>query len=86
MKKETIKKVISILFVLYIPVLFEKKFNNLWKMIVFMIVLVSIIEVTQFITFYGSADIDDLILNVVSAVIGYGMIRIGFVRRKLKLS
>ena len=69
-----------------LPVLFEKKFNKLWKMVVFMLVLVSIIEVTQFLTFYGSADIDDLILNVVSAVIGYGIVQIRFVRRILKLS
>lgn len=69
-----------------LPVLFEKKFNKLWKMILFMLVLVSIIEVTQFLTFYGSADVDDLILNVVSAVIGYSIIQIRFVRRILKLS
>ena len=69
-----------------LPVLFEKKFNKLWKMMAFMLVLVSMIEVIQFITFYGSADIDDLILNVVSAAIGYGIVHLNFVRKILKLS
>lgn len=69
-----------------LPVLFEEKFNKLWKMMIFMIALVSIIEVIQFITFSGSADIDDLILNTVSAVVGYGIVQLKFVRRILKLS
>lgn len=69
-----------------LPILFEKKFNKLWKIIVFMLVLVLMIEVIQFITFYGSADIDDLILNVVSAVIGYGVVQMKFVRKILKLA
>lgn len=45
-----------------LPVLFEKKFNKLWKII------------------------DDLILNVVSAVIGYGVVQMKFVRKILKLA
>lgn len=69
-----------------LPVLFEKRFNKLWKLVVLMFVLVATIEVVQFISFYGSADIDDLIFNVVSAVIGYGIVRLSFVRRMLKLS
>lgn len=69
-----------------LPVLFEKVFDKLWKMIVFMLVLVSMIEVIQFITFYGSADIDDLILNVLSAMIGYGIVQMKFVRKILKLA
>lgn len=44
-----------------LPVLFSKKFNKLWKIVVFIIILVMIIEITQFITFTGSADIDDII-------------------------
>lgn len=69
-----------------LPVLFEKTFDKLWKMMVFMLVLVSMIEVIQFITFYGSADIDDLILNVLSAMIGYGIVQMKFVRKILKLA
>lgn len=69
-----------------LPVLFEKTFDKLWKMVVFMLVLVLMIEVIQFITFYGSADIDDLVLNVLSAMIGYGIVQMKFVRKMLKLA
>ena len=68
-----------------LPVLFNKKFNKLWKIIVFIIVLVIIIEIAQFITFTGSADIDDLILNTIGAIIGYEIVRIKPVRKLLKL-
>ena len=68
-----------------LPVLFNEKFNKLWKTIVFIIVLVIIIEITQFITFTGSADIDDLILNTIGAIIGYEIIRIKPLRKILKL-
>ena len=68
-----------------LPVLFNENFNKLWKIIVFIIGLVTIIEITQFITFTGSADIDDLILNTIGAIIGYEIIRIKPLRKILKL-
>lgn len=68
-----------------LPVLQEKKFDKLWKIIVFVAILVLIIEIIQFITFLGSADIDDLILNVIGAILGYGMIKIKPLRKVLKL-
>ena len=55
-----------------LPVLFSEKL----KIIVFTIFLVIINEITQFITFTGSADIDDIILNTIGAMIGYGIIKI----------
>lgn len=69
-----------------LPVLFEKKFDKCWKLVIFVTVLVLMIEIMQFITFFGSADIDDLILNVFGAIVGYGIVQIKFVRRLLKLS
>ena len=68
-----------------LPVLFPKKFNRLWKVLVLTACLVLLIEIIQFLTFCGSADIDDLILNTVSCAIGYGIIQIGFIRKLLKL-
>lgn len=68
-----------------LPVLFSEKFNKLWKIIVFIIFLVMIIEITQFITFTGSADIDDILLNSIGAMIGYGIIKIKPLRKILKL-
>jgi glycopeptide antibiotics resistance protein len=68
-----------------LPVLFDKKFNKLWKVVAFVIVLVLIIEIIQFITFAGSADIDDLILNTIGAIIGYGIIKNQMIRKLLKI-
>jgi glycopeptide antibiotics resistance protein len=68
-----------------LPVLFDKKFNKLWKVTTFVIALVLIIETIQFITFTGSADIDDLILNTIGAIIGYGIIKIKMIRKFLKI-
>lgn len=68
-----------------LPVLFEEKFNKLWKVVAFVILLVIVIEVVQFLTFSGSADIDDLILNTVGAIVGYGIIKIRPLRKFLKL-
>lgn len=69
-----------------LPVLFEKKFDKLWKVTLFVFSLVIFIEIIQFITFLGSADIDDLILNTLGTLPGYGIIRIPIVRKMLKLS
>ncbi len=68
-----------------LPVLFNEKFNKLWKTIIFVIALVIIIEITQFITLTGSADIDDLILNIIGAIIGYGIVKIKTLRKILQL-
>lgn len=68
-----------------LPVLFKNKFNKLWKILIFIICLVFIIEIMQFLTFCGSADIDDLILNTAGCIIGYAIIKNNFVRKILKL-
>ena len=68
-----------------LPVLFKEKFNKLWKIIIFVVTLVLVIEIIQFLTFTGSADIDDLILNVIGAILGYGIISIKPLRKVLKL-
>ena len=43
--------------------------------------LVFVKEVIKFLTFTGSADMDDLILNTISCVVGYGIIRIKPIRK-----
>lgn len=68
-----------------VPVLFPQKFNRLWKTVLFVVILVILAESIQFLTFTGSADIDDLILNTLGATIGYGIIKINFLRKILKL-
>ena len=69
-----------------LPVLFEKNFNKLWKTILFVVILVILVEIIQFFTFTGSADIDDLILNTIGATIVYGIIKIKSLRKILKLA
>ena len=54
--------------------------------VLFEIILVILVEIIQFFTFTGSADIDDLILNTIGATIGYGIIKIKSLRKILKLA
>lgn len=68
-----------------LPVLFKEKFNKLWKMLIFIICFVLIVEMIQILAFCGSSDIDDLILNTVGCLWGYGIVQIRFIRKILKL-
>lgn len=68
-----------------LPVLFKDKFNKLWKIVVFIVCLVLGVEIIQFLTFCGSADIDDLVLNTIGCMIGYGIVQIKCVRKLFKL-
>ena len=68
-----------------LPILFSEKFNKLWKTTLFVASLVIVVEIIQFVTFCGSADIDDLILNTLGCVIGYGIIKMKLLRKFLKL-
>ncbi len=56
---------------IFVPLLFDDKIKNAFVMTLFMILLVSIIEFLQFVFFVGSADIDDVILNTIGAVVVY---------------
>ena len=57
-------------FGIYLP-FFQKKIDSLKKFILGMTSIFLIIEIAQFLTKRGSFDIDDLILNLAGAVIGY---------------
>ena len=47
------------------------KLKNFFRMLFWVIVIVVLIETLQLITTLGSCDIDDLILNVTGAILGY---------------
>lgn len=64
----------------FIPSIF-KKINKFYKFLILMIVLVLSIEILQFVTRSGSCDIDDLILNLLGASIGYLIYKIKYVRK-----
>ncbi|RIW27281.1 VanZ family protein [Bacillus salacetis] len=56
--------------------------NSLKKVLLFTIFLSVLIEVLQFITKLGVLDIDDVILNVIGATLGYVIYKV-FFRNKL---
>ena len=60
---------------IFIPILFKNNINNLKQFIFIMIVISLTVEIMQFITFKGVADIDDVILNVFGSIISYLFIK-----------
>lgn len=65
-----------------LPCLF-KKLNRFCKVILTVLGMVVIVELVQGVLRVGSIDIDDVIFNVVGAMIGYGIIMIPFVHKLL---
>lgn len=55
---------------LFLPGLFPKQ-RRFWRFLLTVAALIVVVEVVQLLTFLGSCDVDDLILNVVGASIGY---------------
>ena len=68
-----------------LPVIFENKINKFWKFLITSLIVIILVEIIQFITIIGSADIDDIILNTIGASIGYFIVHLNFVRKMLKL-
>mgnify|MGYP002624252111 CR=1 FL=1 len=68
-----------------IPVLCENKINKFWKFLILIILMTFIIEIIQFISMRGTADIDDVILNSIGGCIGYGIIQIKPIGKLLKI-
>ncbi|MGL4910964.1 MAG: VanZ family protein [Romboutsia sp.] len=55
-----------------LPLLF-KKLNNIYKVLSISLCLSVTFEILQYTLYLGSADIDDIILNTLGGVIGYGV-------------
>ena len=68
-----------------LPVLFKNKINKFWKFLIIALIVITSVEIIQYITMVGSADIDDIILNTLGACIGYFIVHLNFVRKILKL-
>ena len=68
----------------FISILYSDRIKNIKQFAVLMIVSALIVEVLQFITFRGSTDIDDVILNTIGAVIVYLLMKTKFVKKLLK--
>ncbi len=61
---------------IFIPMIFKEKFSNIKTFLLFMIGIVFIFECIQFITMNGTFDIDDIILNVLGAMIVFKVAKI----------
>jgi len=68
---------------IYIPY-FIKKINKISAFAISMILLLFLIEVIQVVTRRGSFDIDDFLLNMIGALIGFGIWKTTVVQRFLK--
>lgn len=53
-----------------IPLVFPK-LSNLTKVLLVCFFIISIMEITQFLTMLGSFDVDDIFLNSLGCIIGY---------------
>ena len=70
-------------FALFIPMLF-KKINSTKKFLITILCITLGIELIQFITFSGSCDIDDVILNTLGAFIMYKILNIKDIKNSIK--
>lgn len=50
--------------------------QKFWRTILATVLIITAVEVAQLFTLLGKCDIDDLILNVIGATIGYGIFKI----------
>lgn len=53
-----------------------QRFRPFWKLLLWVIGIIAMVELVQLVTMLGSLDVDDLILNVVGASIGFLIWRI----------
>ena len=61
----------------------SKKLNRFWKVTLTVLGMVVLVEIAQGLMRVGSIDIDDVIFNVIGAMIGYGIIAIPFIKKIL---
>ena len=68
----------------FVPILFEDKIKNTKQFILMIIVVTVSVEALQFISYTGSTDIDDIILNTIGAVIMFNIMKTKLARKILK--
>ena len=67
----------------FIPILFDKRIKNIKQFGIMMIIITILVEIVQFITYSGSTDIDDIILNTTGAIIVYMLMKTKFAKKLL---
>ena len=68
----------------FIPMLFQDKIKNTKQFLIIIIILTFLVEIIQFITYRGSTDIDDIILNTIGASIVYMLMKTKVVKKLLE--
>ncbi len=68
----------------FIPILFENRIKNIKQFGIMIIIITIFVEILQFITYSGGADVDDIILNTIGAIIVYMLMKTKFVKNLLK--
>lgn len=58
-----------------LPLVFGK-LRKLWKVLLITALIITFVEILQLFTLVGSCDIDDLILNLLGAAMGYWLCRL----------
>ena len=58
------------------PPLLHEKMGRFWKTILLAAGIVTMVELLQMLLLVGTCDIDDLLLNVLGAALGYGLYRL----------
>lgn len=53
-----------------------KKLKNFWLYILIVLLIILILEVLQFVTMSGTFDVDDMLLNMIGALIGYRLFKV----------
>lgn len=68
----------------FIPLLFKNRITNIKQFIILIIILSLFVEILQFITYSGSTDIEDIILNTIGAIIIYALMKTKLVKKILE--
>ena len=67
---------------LYLP-FFIKALRGFWKDMLVVFGIILLIEIIEYVTARGSFDVDDIILNMLGAVIGYGIWKLKPVQKQV---
>ena len=67
----------------FIPILFDKEIKSIKQFVIVIILITILVEIVQFITYSGSTDIDDIILNITGAIIVYMLMKTKFAKKLL---
>ena len=60
---------------LFLPLLFSK-LQKLWKTLFSVTLIITAVEILQLFTLVGSCDVDDPLLNLIGAALGYGLYKL----------